>query len=73
MGTLKLSGKMRTIELNRPETLKQVLMRRDKLSSDEADAAIAEAKELVAAGEDPEEVLYDEFGLEPDYVFDLLD
>ena len=36
------------------ETLKQVLMRRDKLSSDEADAAIAEAKELVAAGEDPE-------------------
>lgn len=55
------------------ETLKQVLMRRDKLSSDEADELIAEAKELVAAGEDPEEVLYDEFGLEPDYVFDLLD
>ena len=54
------------------ETLKQVLMHRDKLSSDEADAAIEEAKELVAAGEDPEEVLLDEFGLEPDYVFDLL-
>jgi hypothetical protein len=55
------------------ETLKQVLMRRDKLSSDEADELIAEAKELVLAGEDPEEVLQDEFGLEPDYVFDLLD
>lgn len=55
------------------KTLKQVLMRRDKLSSDEADEAIAEAKELVAAGEDPEDVLYNEFGLEPDYIFDLLD
>lgn len=55
------------------ETLKQVLMRRDRLTSDEADAAIAEAKERVAEGEDPEEVLLDEFGLEPDYVFDLLD
>jgi len=55
------------------ETLKQVLMRRDKLSSDEADDAIDDAKALVAAGEDPEEVLHDEFGLEPDFVFDLLD
>lgn len=55
------------------ETLKQVLMRRDKLSSDEADEAIEYAKELVAEGFNPEEVLYDEFGLEPDYVFDLLD
>lgn len=26
----------------------------------------------VSEGEDPEEILYDEFGLEPDYVFDLL-
>lgn len=55
------------------ETLKQVLMRRDKLSSDEADAAIEEAKALVAEGFDPEDILHDEFGLEPDYVFDLLD
>ena len=33
---------------------------------------ISEMKERVQSGEDPEEVLYDE-GLEPDYVFDLLD
>jgi hypothetical protein len=24
-------------------------------------------------GEDPEEILHDEFGLEPDYIFDLID
>ena len=54
------------------ETIKQVLMRRDGLSADEADELIEYAKELVADGEDPEEVCYDEFGLEPDYVFELL-
>lgn len=56
------------------ETLKQVLMRRDELSSDEADEAIAEAREMLLSGEysDPEECLACEFGLEPDYIFDLL-
>ena len=54
------------------ESLKQVLMRRDELTADEADALIEEAKLEVAAGRDPEEVLYEDFGLEPDYVFDLL-
>lgn len=54
------------------ETLKQVLMRRDGLSSREADAAIAEARDEVLDGADPEEVLAEYFGLEPDYVFDLL-
>lgn len=54
------------------ETLKQVLMRRDKLTPDEADELIAEAQECVAAGEDPEEVLEEMFGLEPDYFWDIL-
>jgi hypothetical protein len=27
----------------------------------------------VCDGEDPEEILYDEFGLEPDYFFDLME
>ena len=54
------------------ETLKEVLMRRDGMSSEEADEAIIEAAELVFDGADPEEVLAYEFGLEPDYVFDLL-
>jgi hypothetical protein len=53
------------------DSLKSVLMMRDGLSSDEADDQINEAREEVANGADPEEVLYD-LGLEPDYVFDLI-
>lgn len=54
------------------QTLKQVIMRRDDLSEKEADQIIKEAQEAVIHGADPEEVLYQEFGLEPDYIFDLL-
>lgn len=68
MKTLKLSGKMHD-----PYSLKGVLMRRDGLTAAEAEAQIIEAADLVAGGADPEEVLADEFGLEPDYVFDLLE
>lgn len=52
--------------------LKRVLMQRDDLTSAEADEIIEEMRERVAEGDDPEDVLY-EHGLEPDYVFDLLD
>ncbi len=52
--------------------LKQVLMNRDGLSASEAEEQINDAKERVLEGEDPEEILYEEFGLEPDYIFDLL-
>jgi hypothetical protein len=55
------------------ESLKEVIMRRDRLSSAEADELIDEAKQAVREGADPEEILHDEFGLEPDYVFDLLE
>lgn len=55
-------------------SLKQVLMERDELTSKEADELIAEARRMILEdGEDPGEVLYEEFGLEPDYIFDLLD
>ena len=52
--------------------LKKVLMQRDGMSSREADNAIDDAKQRVSDGEDPEDVLADEFGLEVDYIFDLL-
>lgn len=52
--------------------LKRILIQRDQLSSEEADLLILQAKEMVLDGEDPEEVLYEEFGLEPDYLMDLL-
>jgi hypothetical protein len=54
------------------ESLKQVIMRRDDMSSEEADELIREAHEAIDDGEDPEEVLAEFFGLEPDYIFDLL-
>lgn len=54
------------------ENLKEVIMRRDNMSSGEADELISDAREAVESGEDPEDVLSDFFGLEPDYIFDLL-
>lgn len=53
--------------------IRQVLMVRDGLTWDEASQAIREAKVRVFTGDDPEEVLMEEFGLEPDYLLDLLD
>jgi len=52
--------------------LEQILMERDGLSKDEVEELIQEARERVANGEDPETILFEEFGLEPDFVFDLL-
>lgn len=54
------------------ESLMEVLMRRDGLTKEEAREAISEARDRVWKGEDPEEVLAEEFGLEPDYLFDLI-
>jgi hypothetical protein len=56
----------------RMETIKEIIMRRDGLFAEEADELIQEAKERVAKGGDPEEILYVYFGLEPDFVFELL-
>jgi len=55
------------------KSLKATIMERDGIDSDEADDLIAEAKACVAEGENPEDVLEEHFGLEPDYVFDLVD
>ena len=52
--------------------LKKVLMERDGIASKEADEVIADAKQRVWDGDDPEDVLAEEFGLELDYIFDLL-
>ena len=55
------------------ETLKQVRMRRDNMTEEEANREIDDARKRVHLdGEDPEEVLSDAFGLEPDYFFDLM-
>ena len=55
------------------ESLLQVLIRRDGLSVNDAKDLIEEARiRVVEDGEDPEEVLREEFGLEPDYILDLI-
>ena len=54
------------------ESLKKVIMRRDKISAEEADELIADAIARVEEGEDPEEILYNDFGLEPDYIWDII-
>ena len=58
------------------ESLKAVLMRRDNLTEKEADEQIAGAKEELASrlaeGDMPHDFCQEEFGLEPDYLFDLL-
>jgi polyhydroxyalkanoate synthesis regulator phasin len=51
--------------------LVEVLMKRDELTKEEAEACVEEMRADVESGSDPEELLYD-YGLEPDYVFDLL-
>ena len=52
--------------------LVQVLMDRDGLDRDDAERLVAEARRGVEDGEDPEEILHDFFGLELDYIYDLL-
>ena len=60
------------------ETIKQILMRRDKRTSQEADDLIEEAKgalqDYLAAGdvEGAEDICQEYFGLEPDYIFELM-
>lgn len=49
-----------------------VLIKRDGMTRSEAQEMIDEARELVAEGVNPEEILRVDFGLEPDYIFDLL-
>lgn len=52
--------------------LESVLVERDGISLRKAQQQIAEARERVYEGEDPEELLHNDFGLEPDYILDLM-
>jgi hypothetical protein len=54
------------------EVVIKILMRRDGLNREEAEQLLDECRAMVDDGEDPEEVLYLDLGLEPDYVFALI-
>jgi hypothetical protein len=58
------------------ETIKQILMRRDGMSAEAADELILQAKddmdERLIRGEDTYDICEEWFGLEPDYLFELI-
>jgi hypothetical protein len=51
--------------------LKETLMSSHDFTAQEAEQEINEMRNRVLEGEDPEEILY-EYGLEPDYIFEIL-
>ena len=53
------------------ETFDEVLQRRDDYTQEEVDEARQEILERIAAGEDGFDII-DEYGLEPDYLEDLI-
>ena len=59
------------------DDLKTVLMKRDNISEEEADKQIKECREefyqRLEEGEMPDDICEEWFGLEPDYIFDLLE
>jgi hypothetical protein len=52
--------------------IKQVLIKRDGMTSQEADEEIKQLRQKVWDGENPEEILFNELRLEPDYIMDLI-
>ena len=52
--------------------IREVLKERDGLSDGEIEEMIEEARLRVINGEDPEDVVYEVFGLEPDYIYDIM-
>lgn len=54
------------------ESIKDILIRRDGMTSSQAEEMIQDAKEEIFFGGDPEEILLNNFGLEPDYIFELI-
>ena len=58
------------------DSIKKVLMERDGMSESEADELIKDAKtdmfDRLADGEMPDDICEEWFGLEPDYIMDLM-
>ena len=52
--------------------LKRILIERDGLSDQEANELISNAKLRILEGENAEEILEYDFGVEPDYIFDIM-
>jgi len=55
------------------KSLKETLMERDDLTDSQADELICAAQARVRNGDNPEDVLQEDFGLESDYLFGLIE
>lgn len=59
------------------ERIKKILMERDGMSAEDADDLIMQAfqdlHDRLAEGEQPHDICQEWFGLEPDYIFDLME
>ena len=53
-------------------SIKQTIMRRDGLTAEEAQDLLDEAIQAVEDGMDAEDACAEFFGLEPDYIWDLI-
>ena len=53
-------------------TIEATLMKRDGYTREEASEALREARERVLDGENPEDILHEDFGLEPEYIWELI-
>lgn len=51
-------------------SIRQTIHQRDNASNEEIDDMFEDARIMIREGEDPEDVLREIFGLEPDYIFD---
>lgn len=58
------------------KNIKEILMGRDEMSSEDADDLIKDARndlhERLANGEQPHDICNEWFGLEPDYLIELI-
>ena len=58
------------------DSIKQTLMKRDKITAEEADSLIEDARadlhERLVSGEYPFDICAEWFGLEPDYIMELI-
>lgn len=60
-------------KLNHNSELVKVLIRRGDHTLSEIKEMITNARKRFEDGENPEEILHEEFGLKPDYLFDLIE
>lgn len=55
------------------DSIRSILKTRDDMDDEDINEMFKDAKQQFEDGADPEEILLNDFGLEPDYVFDLME